>query len=204
MQYTIGGVNDAKYIAMVYLEAFPESIDMFFKQKKHSKLIELLTNAFALVLLTGAQVLVAQEPETQVLGYCIYSRPMFLSRRFGIILKNIGAICKHLIGCLTNINIKELAKLTHNALAMHFHTHMVHPLPKCGRINSIAVSPAAQGRGIGKELLRRALHELSDIPVFLSVRPNNNTAKHLYLKAGFRPIGTTSDLQGEWVLMLKD
>jgi ribosomal-protein-alanine N-acetyltransferase len=58
-------------------------------------------------------------------------------------------------------------------------------------IHTIAVDPAHQGRGYGRELLV-ALLEIADshqAPVFLEVRTDNETAIALYRRNGFADVG---------------
>jgi LmbE family N-acetylglucosaminyl deacetylase/ribosomal protein S18 acetylase RimI-like enzyme len=74
------------------------------------------------------------------------------------------------------------------------------------RILSLAVHPDYQGQGLGKRLLAAGLDYLRSqgVPaVRLEVRPDNGPAKHLYLEAGFQEVGTYSDAQGPWLVMIK-
>lgn len=72
------------------------------------------------------------------------------------------------------------------------------------RILSIAVDPAARGRGIAGALLRQALAYLreSGAPVVrLEVRPENRPAVRLYERHAFRRVGTMADSRGPWLVM---
>jgi ribosomal protein S18 acetylase RimI-like enzyme len=69
---------------------------------------------------------------------------------------------------------------------------------------NIAVDPRAQGRGIATELVREGLRVMAGIGVpeiRLEVRPWNAGAVRLYEKTGWREVGRTKDLEGEWVVM---
>lgn len=59
-------------------------------------------------------------------------------------------------------------------------------------VHTIAVAPAHQGRGLGRELLGQLLYtaDLLDGPVFLEVRTDNEPAISLYKSAGFFTLGT--------------
>lgn len=73
-----------------------------------------------------------------------------------------------------------------------------------GQILSVAVNPKEQGRGIGKKMVAAGINYLKSLglkTVKLEVRPNNLAALKLYSKHGFRQIGKTRDLQGEWLIM---
>jgi len=70
---------------------------------------------------------------------------------------------------------------------------------------NIAVDPSAQGRGIAKQLVAaglEALRELHVPEVRLEVRPSNLSAIALYQRTGWREVGRTRDLEGEWIVMV--
>ena len=61
-----------------------------------------------------------------------------------------------------------------------------------GEIESIAVAPGWQRRGIGMALLRelqRALEAEGALAIVLEVRETNRAAASLYAQAGFREVG---------------
>lgn len=69
---------------------------------------------------------------------------------------------------------------------------------------NIAVDPDMRGRGIATALIREGLRVLhgSGVPeVRLEVRPWNSSAVALYQKTGWREVGRTRDLEGEWLVM---
>ena len=61
------------------LNRSPKSISKLFPQvfsafsKSPFKITQLLTHSFALLLLTGAEVVLARTPQGKALGYCIYT-----------------------------------------------------------------------------------------------------------------------------------
>lgn len=70
---------------------------------------------------------------------------------------------------------------------------------------NIAVDPAHQGRGIARRLVTEGLRVMREqaVPeVRLEVRPGNRAALHLYEQTGWREVGRTRDLEGEWVVMV--
>jgi ribosomal-protein-alanine N-acetyltransferase len=78
-------------------------------------------------------------------------------------------------------------------------------------IGNIAVAPAAQGLGIGRELLRFCLDDAASRGVAyatLEVRPSNGRAIRLYEAFGFRPVamrrGYYSDTGEDALVMMKD
>ena len=57
-------------------------------------------------------------------------------------------------------------------------------------VHTLAVDPAYQGRGIGRELLRALLALAGNATVFLEVRTDNEPAIALYRSEGFSVMGT--------------
>ncbi len=69
-----------------------------------------------------------------------------------------------------------------------------------GHIKDIAVRPDAQGQGLGRRLLRRALHHLAASGasvVKLEVRASNTRAQRLYGSEGFEPVRTEPRYYGD-------
>lgn len=77
----------------------------------------------------------------------------------------------------------------------------------CGdaQLLNIAVDPSRQGHGIARRLIDAGLQGLraARVPeVRLEVRPANAPAIALYRKTGWREVGRTRDLEGEWIVMV--
>jgi len=75
------------------------------------------------------------------------------------------------------------------------------------QILSLAVSPEAQGQGLGSSLTGAGLEYLRDIgikKVKLEVRPDNPAARHIYEKHGFKVVGKAKDLHDDWYVMEAD
>jgi [ribosomal protein S18]-alanine N-acetyltransferase len=69
-------------------------------------------------------------------------------------------------------------------------------------VQTIAVAPEAQGRGIGRLLLRsllRTARERGCLQLFLEVRSDNEAALGLYAREGFAPMGRRRDYYGAGV-----
>lgn len=198
-----GCILHAQEIAEVYIAAFPESVRFFFKRKKHSRLLTLLTNSFRFILLWGGQALLVRNSQNEVIGYCIYSKkpnPLMNNlwwTTFGTTLR-MGA------SLVVNISPLELMKLAANQLIMITQVKRDwYPPPETGRIVSIAVSPAAQGTGIGTKILAAALDNLDSCSVYLNVRTQNEAGRRMYEGANFQYYGRTRDLLGEWLMMVR-
>ncbi|MDQ6826069.1 MAG: GNAT family N-acetyltransferase [Candidatus Eremiobacteraeota bacterium] len=70
---------------------------------------------------------------------------------------------------------------------------------------NIAVEPGLQGKGIAKQLVRVGLSVMRSVRVSevrLEVRPWNVPAVRVYESTGWREVGRTRDLEGEWIVMV--
>jgi [ribosomal protein S18]-alanine N-acetyltransferase len=70
---------------------------------------------------------------------------------------------------------------------------------------NIAISPDQQGKGIATALVQaglRAMHEAGVGEVRLEVRTRNAAAIRVYRKTGWREVGRTRDMEGEWLVMV--
>lgn len=69
---------------------------------------------------------------------------------------------------------------------------------------NIAVLPGYQGKGVATALVQaglQAMRELQVPEVRLEVRPWNAAAVHVYQRTGWREVGRTRDMEGEWLVM---
>jgi ribosomal protein S18 acetylase RimI-like enzyme len=194
-----GQIRDARGIAQVYLEAFPDSAAFYFPNKPPERLVQAVKCGFELLFLLGAQATVALDSDGTVTGYCVFSaaaqsRPRQSWRK--LVATGLRA--------LGNLSAPELAKLVYGRILFRTHFRLKDKLPpEGGRIISIAVSTRYQGRGLGRKLLTQALSEIGPVPVLLEVRANNASARALYRSCGFRSYGTTRDGLGMWLVMAR-
>lgn len=66
-------------------------------------------------------------------------------------------------------------------------------------VQTVAVAPAARGRGIGRSLVAALVAEArvrGAGVLHLEVRADNGAARHLYEGSGFRPVGRRTDYYG--------
>jgi RimJ/RimL family protein N-acetyltransferase len=61
--------------------------------------------------------------------------------------------------------------------------------PGDGELKRIYISNAAQGAGVGRELLERSLDWLGARPIYIGVWSGNLKAQRLYAHYGFKPVG---------------
>jgi len=196
-----GSIEDAESIAQVYLDAFPDSTAYYFPRKDRRHLLEVVQCGFQLVLLMGAQALVAVDDSGRTVGYCVFS-----SRPAGTARRPIPWLAAASLGlrALTRLSPPEIAKLAYGRILFRSSVRIEDKLPpEGGRIVSIAVRRSCQGLGLGRRLLAQTLTEMGPVPVHLEVRADNASALALYHGSGFRRYGLTRDGMGPWVIMVR-
>jgi ribosomal protein S18 acetylase RimI-like enzyme len=70
---------------------------------------------------------------------------------------------------------------------------------------NVAVHPDARGRGIATALVEEGLRAMGAAGVSevrLEVRPSNASARRVYERTGWREVGRTRDIEGEWMVMV--
>lgn len=196
MKIIKGSVYDCRQIAQVYSEAFPESVDLFFKSKSKTQLLDLLEHSFMLIFFWGGQAFIAQNEAGEVKGYCLYISK-YLSRE----KRNYKALIRILPRFVGKISLKEISLLLRNKLALVKTRKGKHRTS--AQIVSIAVVSSEQGKGLGRTLLESTLTQMDKETVGLNVRAQNISARSLYEKVGFRKFGSSTDLSGKWISMVK-
>ncbi len=206
MNIISGNEEDIRSIAKIYLEAFPESVDVFYGGDTGERIIGIMDFGFRILWAAGCTFFVAKDSSGNPLGYCIVTsdeaninEAIF---RQGLALK----VAREFLAGKIKIRLTEISKLAVNGLVMAVASLALSKRTSFGRIMSIAVLKSARGQGLGRSLLRHALLHLVDEGVHavrLEVRPENTAAYELYRAEGFSEIGVTRDLQGSWVAMEK-
>lgn len=190
--------SDARLIGEIYAQAFPGSIELFFRDKPEGELEDLLELTFTLVFLLGAEGVIAQvhgEPA----GYCLYSSDQTPAPRAK--REQVLPVLGRLVG---KTSLVEGARLAQNQLLGFFTRRKKRRVPKPqAQILSIAVLPRFQGQGLGTLLLHQVLAKLSQQSVGLDVRANNPAARRLYAQAGFEEYGSKRDLGGTWLMLYR-
>ena len=191
--------RDAQEIARVYRDAFPESVHFFFRRKSPEKLLDLLELAFLTIFYWGGQAILVKDDQGSVKGYCFY-----LSQATGSHKPNGRHVVALLARMMRKITLPEITRLLHNQLAMVSSVKRIEKIPKAqAKILSVAINPLYQGQGLGTMLLEGVLAELHDQAIVLNVRAKNPAGRRLYAAAGFKQYGTTKDLSGEWIMLVK-
>lgn len=199
-----GCEEDIRSIAKIYLEAFPESVDFFFRGDAGDRLLRIIALGFGILLDAGCRFFIAKDSLGNLCGYSIVALDdAELNRvllRGGLALK----VAREFIAGKIPIRLTEILRLAVNGMVMAVSSFVLPKRTSFGRVMSIAVYKGARGQGLGRDLLRRALQCLADEGiqvVRLEVRPENTPAYELYRTEGFSEIGVTRDLQGRWVAM---
>ncbi len=202
---------NAGEIARLYISSFPDSIEFFFgPDYPPSELQNVCTWGFDFLLHGGCQPVLAIDQQGRYLGYCLVGSGDILSGRRMLHGRSVSALTVSALNLVRRLTLRRAAKLASNwvRLSVSEADRACEPQPMrySGRIISIAVDPCARGRGIGRQLLRSALDYCAAQgygAVYLEVRPENTPAKKLYEDLGFTSYGTSRDLQGTWVRMVR-
>lgn len=70
---------------------------------------------------------------------------------------------------------------------------------------NVAVLPNARGQGAATSLVQYGLRVMAAAAVSevrLEVRPDNASAVRVYERTGWREVGRTRDIEGEWIVMI--
>lgn len=186
----------------IFAAAFYDSISFFTPLTPKIKVA--LKDFFQLLLLVfGPGFMVAVE-NGQVLGYIVMApdiRRLWLAAIFSGFTFKLAV--KTIAGAY-GVSGSTIKKIVHNKL---YYMRFEVATDPGGQLLSIGVIPEHQGKGIGRKLIAAgidylALHNVSRIK--LEVRPTNTAAAHLYASFGFVPVGQARDLQGEWIVMVKE
>jgi len=151
----------------------------------------------------GAGFLAARD-DGRLVGYALFVPSLRAVQRSAVFS---GAVFKWIARGVSgqyDMRPGRLTRTLRNKLYFLFQGHRFRTHGDAQLLN-VAVEPEAQGRGIAKGLINvglQALHALKVPEVRLEVRPSNAAAIALYFKTGWREVGRTRDLEGEWIVMV--
>ena len=205
--------SDLESIAKLFLLGFNQSITHFVGVPTEG-LTQAIQDVFYGLWDYGPQGILVAEAEGAVVGY-IVAIPRMSGLWKHILLR--GHWWKWLNRWLRahyGLSYRHVMKLGRNKLGFALAQARLSSKPPnetvkthhMGQILSIAVRGDFQGQGIATALLGQALSYLTKAgadTVKLEVRPDNSPAIHLYKRAGFNHISTTTDSQGTWLVMLR-
>lgn len=186
----------------IFCSAFENSISFF--TPLNDGLKRALKHVFTLVWTVFSEGFMVAVDEDEVCGYIIMADN--IKRLWGKALFS-GFPLKMAAGYMSgvyNLKLSTICKILKNKL---FYMRFELSTDTNAQVLSIAVDPKHQGKGIGRRLLEAGIRYMESRgikKVKLEVRPENTPAVKLYESFGFYPIGKTRDLQGEWLIMLRD
>lgn len=191
---------DLPSVAEVFVEAFPESVAHLSGCRRPLDAVQFL---FSVVLAADRESLLVWEDTGQIVGYICaplttqgWWRPAAAQLARAPWARMVRTRQVTLFGLWRAAGDKARFLLSAKS-----------DVPVRPRILSLAVRPAAQGRGIGRQLLSSGIASLQERGaerVRLEVRPDNAAALALYQSVGFQEAGRTRDSQGSWLIMVKE
>ena len=195
---------DIAAIAAIFTECFRDSVLHHCGRLPKPLAME---DVFTLVYQTEpAAAFVARDATGTVVGYCF--APTKLSRLWIRAILG-GHLCKwawHWLSGQYGFGLYPIKVLFMNKMAF-LRSALSPTYGANARILSIAVKPSWQGRGLATMLMTAAdeyFRAQGVRRIRLEVRPDNIAAVKLYLHAGYKPVGSTYDSQGEWLIMIKE
>lgn len=195
--------EDIGQIAAIFTESFSDSILFHCGNFPHSLAME---DVFLAVFMAEPQAAFVIRHQGIAVGYCF--APHYLPRLW---LQTVlgGHLLKWTWRWLTGkygIGLYPIKMLLLNKAS--FLQSAFTPAKKANaRILSIAVAQKFRGKGLASQLMAAAMNYFAVQKVRrirLEVRPDNLPAIKVYKKFGFLPAGTTSDPQGDWLIMFKE
>jgi ribosomal protein S18 acetylase RimI-like enzyme len=201
-----GSGEDIRSIAEIYLEAFPESVDFFFRGDAGDRILRIIALGFGILLDAGCKFFVAKDSLGNLSGYSVVASDDAELHKAVVRHGHALGAARALFTGKIAMRFTEILKLGANGMVMAVSSFVLPKRTSFGRLMSIAVHKGARGQGLGRRLLQSALQCLAGEGVQvvrLEVRPENTRAYELYRAEGFSEIGVTRDLQGRWVAMEK-
>ncbi|ADL08872.1 GNAT family N-acetyltransferase [Thermosediminibacter oceani] len=202
MKIIAAEIKHIEAVVDIFCAAFHKSITFFTPMSSAVK--EAFRDFFALLRDTFDGGFMVAVDGNEVLGYIVMAddikklwlRAIFSGFLFKIFSKAIRGIYGVGLSTIYRVVLNKLCYVRFEATSK-----------PSAQLLSIAVSPKCQGRGIGQKLLQAGINYLSSLGIRrikLEVRPDNAPAVRLYEKYGFKPVGRTRDLQGDWLIMVKE
>jgi len=186
----------------IFCSAFENSISFF--TPINDGLKKAFHHVFSLLLTVFGEGFMVALVEGKVCGYIVMAdniKRLWLHALFSGFLFKMAA---ELISGVFDLRLSTIYKIIKNKL---FYMRFELSTDAIAQVLSIAVSPMHQGKGIGRRLLEAGIKHVESLginKIKLEVRPENTAAVRLYESFGFHPKGKTRDLQGEWLIMVRD
>lgn len=189
-------------VAELFCLAFEESITFFTPMSK--KIKNAMKDAFRLLHEVFTQGFFVAVEGDKVCGYIVMAddikRLWMQAITSGFLKKAIVSVIRGEYG----LTLPTLYKIVKNKL-LYFRFELT--TKPSAQLLSIAVHPEHQGEGIGQKLLSKGIDYIESLGIKrikLEARPDNTAAVKIYEKHGFHTVGQTCDLQGKWLIMVRE
>lgn len=189
-------------VVEVFCLAFEESINFF--TPVNEKLKGFFNEAFILLYKIFERGFVVVQEDNLVWGYIVMVDDVKKLWTGAISSGFLFKAGTRLIKGEYGLDLNTLYKIVKNKL---FYLKFEMSTIPSAQLLSIAVHPKHHGKGIGQKLLSHGIKYIESLGIKrikLEARPENISAVRLYQKNGFNIIGETQDLQGKWLIMVRD
>ena len=202
MKITLAQSQHNDTIVEIFCSAFENSITFFTPVTEQVKAA--IRDVFGLLHRVFGQGFFVAVENDKVCGYIIMADDIKRLWREAI---TSGFLKNALISAVTGkygLTLSTLYKIVKNKL-LYFRFEMT--TEPSAQVLSIAVHPEHQGKGIGQKLLERGISHIEALgikKIKLEVRHDNIAAVRIYEKYGFCQVGKAEDLQGKWLIMMRE
>jgi ribosomal-protein-alanine N-acetyltransferase len=189
-------------VAEIFCLAFENSITFFTPMTQKVK--NAIRDVFGLLHRVFGQGFLIAVENNQVCGYIVMADDI---KRLWLQAVTSGFLKRAVISTISGeygLTLPTLYKIVQNKL-LYFGFEMT--TKPSAQVLSIAVHPKCQGEGIGQKLLSKGIKYIESLGgkrIKLEARPENIAAVKIYEKHGFRTVGETKDLQGKWLIMIRE
>ena len=189
-------------VVEIFCSAFENSITFFTPITQKVKTA--IKDVFCLLHRVFGQGFFVAVENGEVCGYIIMADDI---KRLWLQAITSGFLKKAIMSTVSGkygLTLSTLYKIVKNKL-LYFRFEMT--TQSSAQVLSIAVHPEHQAKGIGQKLLSKGIRHIEALgikKIKLEVRPNNISAVKIYEKYGFCTIGETQDLQGKWLIMMRE
>lgn len=202
MKVTLAQPRHIDKAAELFCSAFKDSITFF--TPINDKIKNAMKDIFHLLYWTFSKGFFVAVEDDEVCGYIIMADNV---KKLWIQALTSGSIFKALFSLIIGrygITFSTLYNIIKNKL---FYLHFEISTKPSAQLLSIGVHPKYQGRGVGKQLLSKGIEYIESLGIRrikLEARPDNISAVKLYEGFGFKTVGKARDLQGEWLVMVRE
>lgn len=189
-------------VAEIFCLAFENSITFFTPMTQKVK--NAMKDIFHLLHRVFGQGFFIAVENNEVCGYIVMADDI---KRLWLQAVTSGFLKKAMVSTISGkygLTLPTLYKIVKNKL-LYFRFEMT--TKPSAQVLSIGVQPERHGEGIGQELLAKGIQYIESLGIKrikLEARPDNIPAVKIYEKYGFRTVGETKDIQGKWLIMMRE